>query len=153
MRRVAFYIIVNLFLLVPFARAQPELKVGQVVELRLKNGEVCSGYFWFFGGGRNPNIKRWVLGSVPNPKNTDLPSAVCQFTAGSVESYRILKPAPRSEFKLPSEKDIRCGNEEKEQQFMWIEGTKIPFRCFAPNDQAIADELRYLRKEIEALKK
>jgi len=52
---------------------------------------------------------------------------------------------------VPSDKEANCGIEGP---MMWHKGAEnVTFACLDPNDRAIADELRYLRKEIETLKK
>ncbi len=119
----AIILLVGMFLLPSFAHAQPELKVGQEVELYedgslafCKVTEVHEG--WIMCWPKHYAKNGWSV------------------TLSRLQGYRILKPAPRPEFELPSE--------------AWV-GSVRPHPT--ENDQAIADELRWLRKEIEAMKK
>ncbi len=152
-------VIVGLFLLVPLAHAQPELKVGQEAIIWQDWGSgilVC--------GGKITEITDQHI--VVNPKESEkgywyklqakkegrMRGIVegCVSTLSSLRGYlildpksgRILKPAPRPEFKLL----IYAGSCSPENQ------NSIECAVYA-NQGAIADELRYLHKKIEALKK
>ena len=175
--------IIRIVLLLPLvlllavsAHAQPELRVGQEVEIYLKSAEEifslggavqgygfdsCQGVVKRLGSDSRPWV--YIIRLNVIQRNDDDKCYSKRFSLGDEKdmmlinarfmfSYRILNPAPRPGFKLPSEINIGCGYERGES-FIWMKGTNIPFRCFAPNDEAIADELRYLRKEVEALRK
>ncbi len=124
-------VIISLFLFVPLAHAQPELKVGQEVEI-------------YYNGKRNVCIVQdvfqlsedWMVGCLVGGKRVGFRVPTY------VDSYRILKPAPRPKFELL----IYAGSCSPENQ------DSIECAVYA-NQGAIADELRYLHKKIEALKK
>ena len=147
------------------ALAQPELKVGQDAEFFWESGgEACIGrvvriednFFVLKRYDRETDVGGFLdtptRDYIPCWAQANISPWEIQISKALMSGYRILKPAPRPEFKLPSEINIGCGYERGES-FMWMKGTNIPFRCFAPNDEAIADELRYLRKKVEALRK
>ena len=147
---------VSLFLLVSLAHAQPELKVGQEILVIQRN--VC-GYDQY--GARVLKISgdfaelEYVYGSGGGLIELNI-SGCENFSFGmpmiikiSETEYGTLKPAPRPEFKLPSE-----NYSPKECVYAHVLEKSIPPGCrtYDENDQAIADELRYLREEIEGLK-
>ncbi|KKL82500.1 hypothetical protein LCGC14_1984150 [marine sediment metagenome] len=131
------------------AHAQPELKVGQEVEIFIKEKVSCkTNEFAPNTGYGNVSMSGSIKGAVEALGYNGLPdpyqiievrinnARYCVTPLSNLSGYRILKPAPRPEFELPSE--------------AWV-GSVRPHPT--ENDQAIADELRWLRKEIEALKK
>lgn len=117
----------------PSSFGGPELKVGQEMEYfkkgfsqKCKVTEIHKGWFMCWPLDRPHARNGWSV------------------TISTLYGYRILKLAPRPEFKLPS-----AGRD--------CIGPEIDVDCVIgeePDDLgAIADELRYLRKEIEAIKK
>lgn len=149
-------------LLVAPAHAQPELKVGQDVEIYLravKHGKPgyysfssCRGIIRRLGSDTRSDVyiiqlevlqrsgddicysRRFNLGTTKDNMLID---------ARYVEGYRIIKPASRSEFRLPCR--VESGNDLA--ACIYLNEEKV-----GENLDGIADELRYLRKEIEALK-
>ena len=126
--------VVVAFMLSGLVYAQPELKVGQEVELYVENGRTCDGIIVL--------LDERVYLQRP-------PTEICSVIHKDIlVGYRILKPAPRPEFKLPSMKDYEgCLKLQNEGAVSGI--------CPGPykDHRDIADELRYLREEIKGLKK
>ncbi|KKL51083.1 hypothetical protein LCGC14_2299050 [marine sediment metagenome] len=129
----------------PSSFGGPELKVGQEVEIFYDKNSGCRGKVTSIGDKRI-GINEWTWISSESGHNCS-----ARISRGRITGYRILKPTPRPEFKLPdylpacSEKHIELcieGSYEERHRSWLRRSTKI-----------IADELRYLRKEIEALKK
>ena len=87
MRRVAFYIIVSLFLLVPFARAQPELKVGQEVQ------------FYYSQVEEYPHCKG-IITSLKNGfiemDSDDSFTGHCKFRRKDISDYSIISPKSKA---------------------------------------------------------
>lgn len=132
-------------LLVASAHAQPELKVGQFIGARWfvsgLGGQVCTGRIVDIDDGRVYIVR--------------LSGMACNVPlAGGTEFYEVespgedSKPAPRPEFIL----EIDClGRATKAKDNLHAMSQAI--LCQVDYDRAVADELRYLRKEIEGLKK
>ena len=142
------------------ARAQPELKVGQEVEIYLKE-PICIAAVAQVPGEEFECVDRrekhtgtvlWVneQGIALKPEKGYTAMAKHE----ELDGYRILKPATRPEFKLPAYLPkcftdggdvsvfcIRQSTQGRHNTFMW--------KSF----RTIEKELRYLREEIEALKK
>ncbi|KKM15377.1 hypothetical protein LCGC14_1696630 [marine sediment metagenome] len=119
------------------ARAQPELRVGQEVELfYIAEGKdySCRGEF------RGRREEGFVVGDDESIYLVTNVLVMCTPKVDEVTGYRILKPAPRPEFKLPWKRN---------NPMHYDGGRDITLKYFG----VVADELRYLRKEIEALKK
>ncbi len=133
-------VIISLFLFVPLAHAQPEMEVGQEILVIQRND--C-GYYQY--GARVLKISgdfaelEYVHGGGGGLIELNIPG--CEnYSFGmpmiikiSETEYSILKPAPRPEFEFTT-----CGSS---------------LICIEANLVKMADELRWLRKEIKALKK
>ena len=104
------------------ADAQPELKVGQEVEIFTREGPSCSG---IYRGKRAGGILVVDAG----------PDTICSFPQYHVVGYRILKPAPRSEFEYSPLPEAFMGHPRDMQQDIYFED--------------IRNELRWLREQIE----
>ena len=145
-----FVVVVVALLLASLAHAQPEMKVGQVVEFYSKGAPPFRCKIKLFS-----TIFNTKYAGCSDEHGTSMPLGTEYLTG-----YRILKPAPRPEFKLPSiEKFNNCEAEHQERAQGAVEQGWYPINwCQRINwhiedFESIADELRYLRKEIEGLKK
>ena len=113
------------------ADAQPELRVGQEVEL----------YHDVYGTCRGEIV---LLTSILIELNVVSFDACQEIERSELTGYRILKPAPRPEFKLPIPDNL------------WVERSyldTIANQMMRKNFEAVAKELRWLRKEVERRKK
>ncbi len=141
-------VVVVALLWVSLAYAQPELKVGQEVELMRNYWAGCAGKIV-----KITDTSIVVVEKVDDSVRPERKWEYCVQSFQTITDYRILKPtlapAPRPEFKLPSE-----NYSPKECVYAHVLEKSIPPGCrtYDENDQAIADELRYLREEIEGLK-
>lgn len=141
MKRVSFYIIVSLFLLVPLAHAQPELKVGQEVEVFYDGAWILCpkivGFETNFEG-----FKELVCINPISPHTNTFHQPL-----DKADGYRILKPAPRPEFGLPYPQDI--------PYYYTTEGKyddRRNYKTIVDNLKSIQKELRWLRKEAEGMR-
>ena len=141
--------VVVAFMLSGLVYAQPELKVGQEVELKRNSWAGCEGRIV-----KITDTSIVVVEKVNDPVRPERKWEYCVQPFQTITSYRILrptldlKPAPRPEFKLPSMKDYEgCLKLQNEGAVSGI--------CPGPykDHRDIADELRYLREEIKGLKK
>ena len=140
------YALLIIALLFPsLAHAQPELKVGQEVEVFYDGAWILCpkivGFETDFEG-----FKELVCVNPISPYTNTFHQPL-----DKADGYRILKPAPRPEFKLPTEAELSdCytraggavgGNEACHDEWM------------RKSQRVIADELRFLRKWQDELKK
>ncbi len=110
------------------ARAQPRLKAGQEVEIYYK-GETL----------RCPKVVGFEDGEFICVNPSSIFTNTFHQPLDKADGYRILKPAPRPEFKLPHTGNCGPGWSDRYNHSCWSRY----------NDETIADELRYLRKEIK----
>ncbi len=154
--------VLGALLLSGLAYAQPELKVGQEVEIFIREKVSCktNRYAPNTGYG-NVSMDGSIKGVVKTLGYDEPPgpykiiairmnnARYCVTYLSNLVGYRILKPAPRPEFKLP--------HTMPSHEFLYSSDPTDYEQTFNEklnaNDHAIARELRWLREKIEALKK
>ena len=151
-------VVVVALLWVSLASAQPELKVGQEVRVLYSDEEGrAEGLTECWADVVYVDSKELHLRPKPSylfpfgvgpakclEESTQYESGILPIPRKRVIGFHILhhaKPAPRPEFELPS--NSPCPEEQITPCWKIVD----------PDKDAIADELRYLRKEIEGLKK
>ncbi|KKN45770.1 hypothetical protein LCGC14_0679930 [marine sediment metagenome] len=152
-------VVVVALLWVSLAHAQPELKVGQEVAIHfgydLSLTPICYGRVVF--------VYTDEIGLARLPNDNVLPNRCRTVRRESVTGYRILKPAPRPEFKLPNVVEYeKCQQQKKRDEKepppskFGVDNSGFSFPCqkiYSDDFDAIAKELRWLREGIKGLKK
>ena len=139
-------VVALLFGVASLAFAQPELEVGQEVELFLSEKKYAPSHGFTVKGRVVELYESFAMGYVALlPLDTEDREGWTGYPMANLTGYRILKPAPRPEFSYPAPTAEQC----REGGGMCVYTGSV----HRLNYDAIADELRYLRKEIERLHK